>query len=173
MATSYLAPGVYVEEVAGGSKPIEGVGTAVAGFIGFAEKGPFNQATLITNWTQFRATFGDFIEGAYLAHSVYGYFNNGGGVCYVVRLGSEGSGAAGGQISTDGWFDSNLPPAAAQPEAGNLRASDNDPDSRAAHQGMPDSVGTGLDPSTPPAVPSLPTIPPLPKPDELSPDDLS
>ena len=85
----------------------------------------------------------------------------------------SGSGAAGGQISTDGWFDSNLPPAAAQPEAGNLRASDNDPDSRAAHQGMPDSVGTGLDPSTPPAVPSLPTIPPLPKPDELSPDDLS
>jgi len=97
MATSYLAPGVYVEEVAGGSKPIEGVGTAVAGFIGFAEKGPFNQATLITNWTQFRSTFGDFIEGAYLAHSVYGYFNNGGGVCYVVRLGSEGTGAGGGQ----------------------------------------------------------------------------
>jgi len=85
----------------------------------------------------------------------------------------SGSGAAGGQISTDGWFDSNLPPAAAQPEAGNLRASDNDPDSRAAHQGMPDSAGTSLDASTPPAVPSLPTIPPLPKPDELSPDDLS
>ncbi|MGH2411187.1 MAG: phage tail sheath family protein, partial [Chloroflexota bacterium] len=83
MATSYLAPGVYVEEVAGGSKPIEGVGTAVAGFIGFAERGPFNQATLITNWTQYKTTFGDFIEGAYLAHSVYGYFNNGGGVCYV------------------------------------------------------------------------------------------
>src|SRR6185437_8728198 len=96
MATSYLAPGVYVEEVAGGSKPIEGVGTAVAGFIGFAEKGPFNQATLITNWTQYKTTFGDFIEGAYLAHSVYGYFNNGGGVCYVVRLGSEGNGSGGG-----------------------------------------------------------------------------
>ena len=42
MATTYLAPGVYVEEVAGGSKPIEGVATSVAGFIGFAEKGPFN-----------------------------------------------------------------------------------------------------------------------------------
>src|SRR5207244_363004 len=33
------------------------------------------------------------VEGAYLAHSVYGYFNNGGGVCYVVRLGADGRGA--------------------------------------------------------------------------------
>ena len=72
-----------------GSKPIEGVGTSVAGFIGFAEKGPYNTPALITNWTQYRNTFGDFIEGAYLPHSVYGYFNNGGGVCYVVRLGEE------------------------------------------------------------------------------------
>jgi uncharacterized protein len=30
----YLAPGVYVEEVASGSKPIAGVGTSTAGFIG-------------------------------------------------------------------------------------------------------------------------------------------
>src|SRR6185437_12217022 len=41
---------------------------------------------------------------------------------------------AGAEISTDGWFDSNLPPAADQAEAGNLRASDDDPDSRAAHE---------------------------------------
>ncbi len=97
MATSYLAPGVYVEEVSGGSRPIEGVGTSVAGFIGFAEKGPYNTPTLVTNWTQFRSTFGDFIDGAYLAHSVYGYFNNGGGVCYVVRLGSPESAKAAQQ----------------------------------------------------------------------------
>jgi len=42
-----------------------------------------------------------------------------------------------GGISTDGWFDSNLPPAANQPEAANLRASDNDPDTVAAHEGLP------------------------------------
>ncbi|MDB5074286.1 MAG: putative phage tail sheath protein [Chloroflexi bacterium] len=95
MATSYLSPGVYVEEVSGGSKPIEGVGTSVAGFIGFTEKGPYNTPTLITNWIQFRATFGDFIEGAYLPLSVYGYFNNGGGICYVVRLGEDGNGTRG------------------------------------------------------------------------------
>jgi uncharacterized protein len=99
MATTYLAPGVYVEEVAAGSKPIEGVGTSVAGFIGFAAAGPYNKPTLITNWTQFSRTFGKlrpdnsydvFLDGGYLAHSVYGYFNNGGGVCYVVRLDEGG-----------------------------------------------------------------------------------
>lgn len=86
----YLSPGVYVEEVQSGSKPIEGVGTAVAAFVGLAELGPVNEPTLITNWTQFMSTFGGFIEGSYLAHAVYGYFQNGGGACYVVRIGTNG-----------------------------------------------------------------------------------
>ncbi|AEY87684.1 hypothetical protein SHJG_2409 [Streptomyces hygroscopicus subsp. jinggangensis 5008] len=84
---SYLSPGVYVEEVESGSRPIEGVGTSVAAFIGFAQKGPFNEPTLITNWTQFTTVFGDFVEGTYLASSVHGYFSNGGGICYVIRIG--------------------------------------------------------------------------------------
>jgi phage tail sheath protein FI len=87
----YLSPGVYVEEVEAGSRPIEGVGTAVAAFVGLAARGPFNQPTLITNWSQFVQLFGDFIEGSYLAHSVYSYFLNGGGSCYVVRIGGNGS----------------------------------------------------------------------------------
>jgi hypothetical protein len=83
---NYLAPGVYVEEVSSGSKPIEGVGTAVAGFVGFAERGPVSEPTLVANWTQFTRTFGGFVDGAYLPHAVYGYFLNGGGTAYVVRL---------------------------------------------------------------------------------------
>ncbi|HSV65915.1 MAG TPA: phage tail sheath subtilisin-like domain-containing protein [Mycobacteriales bacterium] len=86
---NYLSPGVYMEEVSSGSKPIEGVGTAVAAFVGFAAQGPFNTPTLVTNWTQFTGTFGDFTEGSYLAHAVYGYFLNGGGAAYVVRIGSD------------------------------------------------------------------------------------
>jgi len=32
----HLTPGVYIEEVPSGSKPIEGVGTSTAGFVGEA-----------------------------------------------------------------------------------------------------------------------------------------
>ncbi|HEV2087177.1 MAG TPA: phage tail sheath family protein [Cryptosporangiaceae bacterium] len=86
---TYLSPGVYVEEVEAGSRPIEGVGTAVAAFVGLAALGPFNTPTLVTNWSQFTQTFGEFVEGSYLAHAVYGYFLNGGGNCYVVRIGGD------------------------------------------------------------------------------------
>lgn len=36
----YLSPGVYVEEVPSASKPIEGVGTAVAAFVGLSPFSP-------------------------------------------------------------------------------------------------------------------------------------
>ncbi|MFE3579759.1 phage tail sheath subtilisin-like domain-containing protein [Streptomyces vinaceus] len=91
---SYLSPGVYVEEVASGSRPIEGVGTSVAAFVGLAPAGPLNEPTLVTNWTQYVASFGDFTDGYYLAHSVYGFFNNGGSAAYVVRVGGSAAGAS-------------------------------------------------------------------------------
>ncbi len=89
---NYLSPGVYVEERDAGARPIEGVGTAVAAFVGVTATGPFNQPTLVTNWTQYMATFGDFLPGAYLPLAVYSYFNNGGGSCYVSRVGGGGGG---------------------------------------------------------------------------------
>ncbi|NEA50131.1 phage tail sheath family protein, partial [Streptomyces sp. SID10815] len=91
---SYLSPGVYVEEVASGSRPIEGVGTSVAAFVGLAPAGPLNEPTLVTNWSQYVASFGEFTDGYYLAHSVYGFFQNGGTAAYVVRVGGSSEGAA-------------------------------------------------------------------------------
>lgn len=91
----YLSPGVYIEELNTGPRPIEGVGTAMAAFVGFAPSGPANSPTLVTNWSQYVDTFGALeaggrrnahLDGAYLSHAVYGYFNNGGGRCYVVRV---------------------------------------------------------------------------------------
>ncbi|MFI6151197.1 phage tail sheath family protein [Kitasatospora sp. NPDC051170] len=92
---SYLTPGVYVEEVQSGARPIEGVGTAVAAFVGFAEAGPFHEPTLVTNWDQYVQRFGGFTEGTYLAHAVYGYFANGGGSAYIVRVGDPAARQAG------------------------------------------------------------------------------
>ncbi|MFE9751329.1 phage tail sheath family protein [Saccharothrix saharensis] len=106
---TYLSPGVYVEEVEAGARPIEGVGTAVAAFVGFAARGPFNTPTLVSNWAQYTQVFGDFVPDCYLAQSVYGYFLNGGTNCYVVRIGGErakGDGqlpAGGAQASLGGY----------------------------------------------------------------------
>ncbi|GAA2688590.1 MULTISPECIES: phage tail sheath family protein [Actinosynnema] len=104
---TYLSPGVYVEEVEAGARPIEGVGTAVAAFVGFAGRGPFNTPTLVSNWAQYAQTFGDFVEGTYLGQAVYGYFLNGGGNCYVVRIGGERDEAnPGGGPSSNGALPS-------------------------------------------------------------------
>jgi uncharacterized protein len=55
---SYRAPGIYVEEVSSGSRPIAPVGTSTAAFIGVARKGPVNTATLITSGAEFEKKFG-------------------------------------------------------------------------------------------------------------------
>ncbi|MFG2573430.1 phage tail sheath family protein [Streptomyces sp. NPDC048481] len=115
---SYLSPGVYVEEVASGSRPIEGVGTSVAAFVGLAPTGPLNEPTLVTNWTQYVAAFGDFTDGYYLAHSVYGFFNNGGSAAYVVRVGGSPAGASGDAKSPSALTGSGAGSASAALPAG-------------------------------------------------------
>jgi phage tail sheath protein FI len=81
----YLSPGVYVEEVSSGSKPIEGVGTSTGAFVGGAVKGPVDEAVLVTNFTQFLDTFGGFHQDHFLAYGVRAFFGQGGTRCYVVR----------------------------------------------------------------------------------------
>jgi phage tail sheath protein FI len=101
---TYLTPGVYVEEVPSANKPIEGVSTSIAAFVGLAPGGPVNTPMRISNWTQFAKIYGDpnepdngpFMEGAYLAHSVYGFFQNGGSLCWIVRVGDDASANGGG-----------------------------------------------------------------------------
>ncbi len=97
----YMTPGVYVEEVASQSKPIEGVGTAVASFVGLAPGGPINTPMRVSNWTEFSRIYSDpknpengpFVDGAFLAHSVYGFFQNGGGLAWIVRVATADPGA--------------------------------------------------------------------------------
>ncbi|MBC8063892.1 MAG: phage tail sheath family protein [Chlorobia bacterium] len=55
----YLAPGVFVEEIDSGSKPIEGVGVNTAAFIGYAKSGEFNKPTFISSWSDFCRLFGE------------------------------------------------------------------------------------------------------------------
>jgi phage tail sheath protein FI len=95
----YFAPGVYIEEIDRGSRPIEGVSTAIGGFVGFTEDvrggAELFKPMLVTNWTQYLNYFArpnsdgftDF--NAYMPFAVYGYFMNGGGRCWVASVGTQ------------------------------------------------------------------------------------
>ena len=78
-------PGVYIDEVSSGVRPLETASTSTAAFVGLTEMGPA-EATRVTNWTEFQRLYGSFIRGSYLPQSVFQYFNNGGRQCYVVRV---------------------------------------------------------------------------------------
>ncbi len=86
----YLYPGVYVEEIDTGNKPIEGVSTSTVGFLGIAERGPV-KPTLVTSFGDYTRAFGRYVRDAdgtdhYLAYAIEGFFQNGGKRCFVQRL---------------------------------------------------------------------------------------
>ncbi len=89
----YLSPGVYVEEFDSGAKPMEGVGTSTAGFIGLAEKGPVEGVPqLVTNFSEFKRTYGGYLsenefgDYRFLAYAVENFFVNGGSRCFISRV---------------------------------------------------------------------------------------
>lgn len=96
---TYMAPDVYIEEVAGGARPIQAVGTSTAGFVGRAPDAAarLNEAAPISNWSQFVREFApEGTASTPLSHAVFGFFQNGGGRCYVVNVG-DGPIAGGGR----------------------------------------------------------------------------
>ena len=89
MALTYASPGVYIEEVEKGTKPIEAAGTSLTAFVGITSEASLkaydlvtgqrvvaesclNKPILVTNWTQFVDTFGNLTPGAFLPDAVYG-----------------------------------------------------------------------------------------------------
>lgn len=93
----YATPGVYVEEVPSGARPISAVGTSTAAFVGAApdHRARLGDATAVNSWTEFVKHYvGEAEETTALANAVYGFFENGGGRCYVVNI-EEGQPIAG------------------------------------------------------------------------------
>jgi uncharacterized protein len=104
MAPPYTWPGVYVQEVTSAVQPIAGVGTSTAAFIGVsadiaaaqmptnATGTPYPQAATLTpvavnSWLEFTQHFGAIqTANQYLAQAVFGFFNNGGTRCWVIRI---------------------------------------------------------------------------------------
>ena len=83
----YLAPGVFVEEISTGAKPIEGVSTSVAGFLGPTERGP-EDIRYITSWLEYQRWYGGHlsVDKSYMSYGVQGFFDNGGQRCFVGRI---------------------------------------------------------------------------------------
>jgi hypothetical protein len=74
----YLAPGVYVEEISTGPRPIEGVSTSTTGFAGQTERGP-GTPKLVTSWQKFVGWYGTYVDrdpslrNIYLPYAVRGF----------------------------------------------------------------------------------------------------
>src|SRR5438034_4220623 len=91
------APGVYLQDVFPTPEP--GLLTGVPAFLGYASQGTANAPQPLTLWPQFGTAFGapPAIETqpgvppvtGFLASAVRGFFENGGLLCYVVRLADE------------------------------------------------------------------------------------
>lgn len=94
----YLAPGVFIEEIERGPRPIEGVATSTAAFLGETERGP-TRPRLITSFNDYRRHFGGtFAEGKFMPYALNGFFDNGGRRAYVCRLVGNGGETAKGQL---------------------------------------------------------------------------
>jgi phage tail sheath protein FI len=102
----YLSPGVYVEEIDAGPKPIEGVSTSTTGAVGVTVFGPTSgKPELVTSFGEFVRKFGGFLpdpppslyaqwalnreEGGrwwQFPLAVKGFFDNGGQRLFVKRV---------------------------------------------------------------------------------------
>lgn len=114
----YLSPGVYVEEVDSGIKPIEGVSTSTAGFVGMTRRGPTTGLpVLVTSFSEFQRRFGGHFDFApaipnqnYLPFAVDGFFSNGGKRLFIVRV--KGTGATAASAVAHGGLITRLRPGA-------------------------------------------------------------
>ncbi len=113
MAVEYYTPGVYIEEISSGSKPMTAAPTNIVGFLGESRKGELNKPILVTSWEQYFNNFIGYtlkekmtprgvpekdIDGNVVMEEVpfdkttdldwgvYTFFANGGAKCYVVSV---------------------------------------------------------------------------------------
>src|SRR4051812_36442253 len=97
----YLHPGVYIEEIERGPRPIEGVPTSTAAILGEAERGSVTPR-LVTSYKDYQRWFGDVFEpNKFLPYAANGFFENGGKRAFITRLVGD---AATGASATFGSF---------------------------------------------------------------------
>ena len=89
---SYLHPGVYVEEIPSGSRPIEGVATSTAAFVGVTQRNSTHEPVLIGSVNDYMDLFGPILTSSdAMGLAVQAYYRNGGGAAYICPLSSASS----------------------------------------------------------------------------------
>jgi phage tail sheath protein FI len=82
----YFTPGVYVEEIERGPRPIEGVATSTAAFLGETERGLI-LPRLVTSYNDYTRWFGGVFDATkFMPYASFGFFDNGGRQLYVCRI---------------------------------------------------------------------------------------
>ncbi len=86
MPSALSYPGVYIEEVESGVRPISGVATSITAFIGRALRGPVDEPVTIFGFGEFERIFGGLWTDSPLGYAVRDFYLNGGGQAIIVRL---------------------------------------------------------------------------------------
>ena len=86
MPTPLTYPGVYVEEIPSGVRPITGVATSITAFVGRALRGPVDSAITITSYSDFERIYGGLWLESNLGYAVSDFYRNGGSMAIVVRV---------------------------------------------------------------------------------------
>ncbi len=87
-------PGVYVQEIASGSRTITGVSTSVTAFIGYFTRGAMDEPRQILSYSDFEREFGGLNRDSEASFAIKQYFENGGTEAWVVRT-ADGAAKAG------------------------------------------------------------------------------
>jgi len=97
MAIMPTYPGVYIEELPSLARPIAGVATSIAAFVGYTSRGIDNRAELLLSFSDYERLFGGIASHSELSYAVQQFFSNGGSQAYVVRV--PRTGALGAKVT--------------------------------------------------------------------------
>jgi uncharacterized protein len=96
----YVSPGVFVEEAPAGARPIEGVGTSTAAFVGATPSGPVGAPLMVRSFAEYEAQFGGLAAEMALGYAVQHFFLNGGREAWIARIVPAGSTLTDADVSS-------------------------------------------------------------------------
>lgn len=87
MPVQVTYPGVYVEEIPSGGGAVTAVSTSSTAFVDFFARGPVDRAVQVNSFTELERTYGGLHRRSEASYGLLQYFNNGGQVAWIVRVG--------------------------------------------------------------------------------------